>query len=70
MRLATFLVMIALAIVSVAEGKLALALAFGGAKAILVGLGYMELRQAARVHMVGFVLAVLALTGCLVLLLG
>lgn len=70
MRVAAFLVMCALAVVSVIEGRLALGLAFGGAKAILVGVGYMELRHAARVHMAGFVAAMLALTGILVLMLG
>ena len=70
MRLGAFLVMIVLAIISVVEGQLALGLLFGGVKAILVGVGYMELRHAAREHLVGFVVAMLALTGGLVLMLG
>jgi len=67
MRLATFVCMAVLAIISVTEGHLALALGFAGVKAVLVGLGYMELRSAARVHMVSFSLAMFALAGGLVL---
>ena len=67
MRLATFLCMAVLAFVSVTEDQLALALAFAGIKAVLVGVGYMELRSAARVHMVCFSLAMLALASGLVL---
>ncbi len=68
MRVAAFLVMCALAVVSVIEGQLALALALGGAKAILIGAGYMELNQAARAHMAGFIAAVIVLTSVLLLI--
>jgi hypothetical protein len=61
-RKIAFAVMVVLAIVSILEGQLALALLFGGLKALIVGLEYMELRSAARPHAVGFVLAVAALT--------
>lgn len=69
MRVAAFLLMCALAVFSVMEGRLVIGLALGGAKAILIGVGYMELNQAARVHMAGFIVAVSALTGVLVLIL-
>lgn len=70
MRMIAFAVMAALAVVSVIEGELALALVFAGLKALLVGLGYMELRGAARPHAVGFTLAMVALTGGLVAVVG
>lgn len=66
MRLAVYVVLITLAVVAVVHGQLALALAIGGAKAALVGLEYMELRQAARPHAIGFVLGMFAVTGVLV----
>ncbi len=68
MRVAAFLVMCALAVVSVIEGQLALALALSGAKAILIGVGYMELSQAARTHMAGFIAGVVVLTSVLLLI--
>ncbi|MCA9536194.1 MAG: hypothetical protein KC593_21055 [Myxococcales bacterium] len=67
MRLATFVCMAVLAVISVTEDQLTLALAFAGVKALLVGVGYMELRSAARIHMVTFSLAMLALAAGLVL---
>lgn len=68
MRKVAFAVMIVLAIISILEGQLALALLFAGLKALIVGLEYMELRRAARPHAVGFALAVVALTVGLVAL--
>lgn len=62
MRRIAFAVMVVLAVVSILEGQLALALLFGGLKALIVGLEYMELRRAARPHAVGFTLGVVALT--------
>ena len=62
MRRIAFAVMVVLAIVSILEGQLALALLFGGLKALIVGLEYMELRRAARPHAIGFALAVIALS--------
>ena len=68
MRVAAFLAMCALAVLSVIEGQIALALALGGAKAILIGVGYMELSQAARAHMAAFIAAVMVLTSVLLLI--
>ncbi|MCZ7678114.1 MAG: hypothetical protein M5U28_04800 [Sandaracinaceae bacterium] len=70
MRIAVYVLLIALAVAAVAAGHLALALAVGGAKAALVGIEYMELRRAARLHALAFVLGMAALTGALVLLTG
>ena len=56
MRALCFVTMLVLAVISVAEGNLLLALVFGGAKALLIGVGYMELSKSARVHMLGFIL--------------
>lgn len=58
MRLATWLGLIALSVGSVLVGRLPLALALGALKAILVGLEFMELRTAARVHAAAYVLFV------------
>ncbi|MGM0575503.1 MAG: hypothetical protein ACQEXJ_07210 [Myxococcota bacterium] len=68
MRAAAYLVMVALLLAAVASGQLVLALAIGGAKALVVGLEFMELRHAARAHAVGFVAWTVAVTGLLVLL--
>ena len=70
MRALCFVTMLVLAVISVAEGNLPLALVFGGAKALLIGVGYMELSKSARVHMLGFILFVVAVTGTLVLVAG
>jgi hypothetical protein len=59
--------MAVLAIISVVDGHLKLALAFAGLKAVMVGFGYMELRSAAYAHAVSFTLAMLALAGGLML---
>lgn len=67
MRVAAFVIMLVLAVISVMEGNLALALAFGGVKAVIVGLAYMELSRSARAHLVGFSVFILAVTGALVL---
>jgi hypothetical protein len=50
MRLATWLALVGLSVASVASGRLPVALVLGGVKALLVGLEFMELRHAARVH--------------------
>lgn len=68
MRTLSCLVMVLLAVVSILEGNVALALLFGGIKALIVGLGYMELREAARAHLLAYASGVAALTGVLVLL--
>jgi hypothetical protein len=67
-RAAAYVVMIGLVASAVAMGEIGLALAAGGAKMLIVGLEFMELRHAARPHRVGFVLGTLAITGLLVAL--
>ena len=69
MRVIAFVVMVALAVASVLEGSVALAVVFGGVKALIVGLAYMELRDAARPHALGFAAGMVALTGVLLALL-
>lgn len=54
MRLAAYLVMVVLASVALATGEIALALSIGGAKALIVGVEFMELRHAAWPHLFGF----------------
>jgi hypothetical protein len=68
MRLAAYLVMMLVVVISVIEGDIALALGLAGLKALLVGVGYMELRHAARPHMLGFAMGMAALTGVLVII--
>ena len=67
MRTPSCLVMVVLAVVSFLEGNVALALVFGGIKALIVGFGYMELRGAARAHLLAYASGVAALTGVLLL---
>lgn len=68
MRVAVYIVLISLAVAAMASGHLAVALTLGGAKAALVGVEYMELRRAARLHALAFVLGMAALTSALVVL--
>lgn len=56
MRLLTWLVLIALSVASVLTGQLKVALIIAAAKALLVGLEFMELRHAARPHAAAYVL--------------
>lgn len=56
MQAVSWLVLVALSVTSVVSGHLWAALVLGGLKAVLVGLDFMELRHAARVHAVAFVL--------------
>lgn len=70
MRFGAFVIMASLAVLSFAEGHIALGLVFGGIKALLVGLGYMELSRAARPHVVAYVGFVTALTTVLVAIVG
>ncbi|MBP8809887.1 MAG: hypothetical protein KBG48_19675 [Kofleriaceae bacterium] len=58
MRALAFVLLLGLALASVAVGSFALAMALGAAKALVVGVVFMELRHAHRAHLVGFVLAV------------
>lgn len=55
MLFATYLTLVLLAVASAAGGHLRLALILAATKALLVGLEFMELRHAARAHMVAFV---------------
>jgi len=66
MRVVAFAIMVVLAVISVSEGNVVLALVFGGVKALLVGLGYMELGRSALPHMIGFIVFICAVTGALV----
>lgn len=61
MRLAAYLVLVTLAASAALSGDLFVAIALGGAKALVVGAEYMELRRAARLHAIAFALAVAAL---------
>jgi hypothetical protein len=67
-RLAAYITMVVLVLAAVASGQLALALTAGGLKTMLVGVEFMELRHAARAHLVAFVVGAAALTGLLVAL--
>lgn len=55
MVLATYLILALLAVASAVHGQLRVALVFAAVKAVLVGLEFMELRHAAREHLVAFV---------------
>lgn len=70
MRLAVYLVLVGLAVASVASGWVVVALALAGVKAVLVGLEYMELRHAHPAHAVGFVAGLVLLVGVLLLVAG
>lgn len=54
MRLVTWAFLIALSLASVASGRLQVALVLAGLKALAVGLEFMELSAAARLHALGF----------------
>lgn len=56
MQLVVWLALVSLSVLSVLSGHLHLALVIGGIKALLVGLEFMELRHAARVHAAGYAL--------------
>lgn len=58
MRVVTWLVLVTLSVLSVLAGRLSLALVFAAAKAVLLGLEFMELRHAARLHAAAYVLFV------------
>lgn len=62
MTLLTWLILAAAAIAAVLAGRLDIALLLAGAKTLLVGLEFMELRHAARLHATVFVLATAMLT--------
>ena len=54
MRVLTWAVLVTASIISVMHGRLGVALAVGTFKAITLGLEFMELRAAARVHAVAW----------------
>lgn len=58
MQLAVWLALGSLSVLSVLQGRVQVALMLAGLKALLVGLEFMELRHAARVHAAGYVLFV------------
>lgn len=61
MRLVTWVLLVTASIVSVMHGRLGVALMLGCFKALLLGLEFMELKHAARLHAVGYVGFCLAL---------
>jgi hypothetical protein len=67
-RVATYVVLVGLALLAFARGTWPLALVLGAVKACLVGYEYMELRDAHPVHRVGFALAIALFAGVLLLI--
>lgn len=67
MRAATWGLLVTLSCVSVASGRLHLALALAALKAVAVGLEFMELRHAARLHLAAFLCFVGLVTAGLLL---
>lgn len=70
MRLLTWMVLVGLAVAAVTIGHPGWALAFAGAKALLVGAEFMELKHAHRAHGVLFGGGVVGLVAVLVVLIG
>lgn len=68
MQLGVWLALVSLSVLSVLHGRVQVALGLAGLKALLVGLEFMELRHAARVHAAGYVLFLALLVVGLVLL--
>lgn len=62
MRLVTWLALVGLSVAAVGAGRLHVALALGAAKALLVGLDFMELREAARPHAAAWVAFIAGVT--------
>lgn len=67
MRVITWIALVGAALAAFAWGRWLPALALGGLKACLVGLQFMELRQAHPAHRFAFVGGVVALVGLLAL---
>ncbi|MDP1920560.1 MAG: hypothetical protein Q8L14_30235 [Myxococcales bacterium] len=65
MRLVTWAVLVGLSMASVGSGRLQVALVLAGLKALAVGIEFMELREAARLHALGFAAFVALLVGVL-----
>lgn len=70
MRLLTWILLVGLAAGAVAIGRPGLGLAFAGAKALLVGAEFMELKHAHRLHAGVFGAGVAALVLVLGVLIG
>lgn len=68
MRALVYFALLALALGAVLTNELRLALVLAGTKALLVGVEYMELRSAARLHMLGFAAVIAALVLVLVVI--
>lgn len=68
MNALVWLALMALAIGAVAIDRIDIALLFAGCKTLLVGLQFMELRHAARLHTAAFVLWAALVTALLLLL--
>lgn len=66
MRLATWFVLVTLAVLGLAMGHPRIGFALAGVKALALGLEFMELKHAARIHAAVFVLGVAAMVGVLV----
>lgn len=69
-RFAVYVTLVGLALASVASGRFAIAIALAGAKALLVGLEYMELRHAHRAHLAVFAAWAVVLVTALSVALG
>lgn len=67
MRIATWFVLVALAVVGLVMGEPRVGFGLAGVKALALGLEFMELKEAARLHAVVFALGVVALTAVLML---
>lgn len=65
MQAVTWLALVALSVTSVMQGHLRWALVLAGLKAVLVGLEFMELRHAARLHAAAWVAFVALLVAVL-----
>ena len=69
MTIAIWFVLIVLATVATLAGRIDVALLCAGGKTLLVGIEFMELRHAARVHAAAFVAWATAMTALLLLML-
>lgn len=70
MTVAVWLTLMALAVGAVMVDRVDLALLLAGCKTLLVGLQFMELRHAARLHATAFVMWTGVLTAALCLIAG
>jgi len=68
MRGVTWVLLVGLALSSFAFGQFGVALGLAATKALLVGLEFMELRGAHRLHAAGFAAGVLVVTALLAVL--